>query len=345
MALPPYDVFDVSYPVAMFVFETIDKPEIFYHPLQGETALPSWISDRLIGSGEGDKRKLYAVVDAAKSVNLPELLEASGLPHTCLFDGQSAEELANVCPWLVELDAVNTFTRALLSYDAQYKDAWCLWGRGCAMFVLSTAPLKDIRKHFRKFLKLQRSDGSWLYFRFWEGSVLPYFLNALPADDQRRYQGLFCGIGTTQFDQLIFCEPGLEQAFIVSGPPMRGDENDVQPGRLVISDTDMQYFASAMQQGFLLKLQRDMHERHAAQDKMNAGEFKNFFGRAVERARALGLDTEKDIAACVSTSFTYGMTIWDKLEIKETLESEALQKSGMCMQAVLYDLSRNEVAQ
>ncbi|WP_208352344.1 DUF4123 domain-containing protein [Pseudaestuariivita rosea] len=215
----------------MFVFETIDQPELFDHPFSDEEALPSWILDRLTDTDSGETRRLYAVVDAAKTVNLPELLQASGLPHTCLFDGKSAEELANVCPWLVELDRTTTFSRALFSSDPEGKDSWCHWDKGCAMFVLSSAALKDIRKHFRKFLKVERSNGSWLYFRFWEDSVLPYFLNALPANDQRRYQGLFCGIGTTRLDQVIFCQPLLEQALVVSGAPRGSLWHDRPPER------------------------------------------------------------------------------------------------------------------
>lgn len=43
----------------------------------------------------------YAVLDAAKIPNLPELLAASQLPHRCLLQGQAFENLANVAPWLV----------------------------------------------------------------------------------------------------------------------------------------------------------------------------------------------------------------------------------------------------
>src|SRR5690606_8622183 len=42
----------------------------------------------------------YAILDAAKVVNLPELLGSSGLEHQCLFKGKSYDELKNVAPWI-----------------------------------------------------------------------------------------------------------------------------------------------------------------------------------------------------------------------------------------------------
>ena len=45
----------------------------------------------------------YAILDAAKLTNLPELLERSGLEHRCLFKDDAYDELKNVAPWIVRL--------------------------------------------------------------------------------------------------------------------------------------------------------------------------------------------------------------------------------------------------
>ena len=109
--------------------------------------------------------KAFAVLDAARVMHLPKLLQGSGLTHRCLFKGQAYEDLKNAGPWLVELKPENTFTRNLFtSSDAP----WHLWRSEPGIFIRSAVSFDDLYKHLRKFTMITDESGAAYYFRFWE---------------------------------------------------------------------------------------------------------------------------------------------------------------------------------
>ncbi len=111
----------------------------------------------------------FAILDAAKTVNLPELLEDSRLEHRCLFKGAAFETLKNVAPWLVRLDEDNKLTRSLFT---QSDACWHLWGRFSGMFIRTSSGFDDVWRHFRKFTQMRDEKGQVLYLRFWDRAVL-----------------------------------------------------------------------------------------------------------------------------------------------------------------------------
>lgn len=116
----------------------------------------------------GDGMSTYAILDAAKVPNLPEMLETSGLMHRCLFTGAAREDFGRAAPWIVRLEAGAPLTRCLFSRS----DApWHLWDAAPGIFVLSDGDLDAVSAHFRKFTRVQDADGAWFFFRFWEPSI------------------------------------------------------------------------------------------------------------------------------------------------------------------------------
>ncbi|AGT07259.1 DUF4123 domain-containing protein [Paracoccus aminophilus] len=113
---------------------------------------------------EGTPRA-YAILDAAKLVNLSETLETSGLPHRCLFKGAAQETWGHVAPWLVALDQENRLTRRLFT---QGEGPVGLWDLAPALYFTSTLGLHELWRHFRKFTRIEDEAGKWIYFRFWE---------------------------------------------------------------------------------------------------------------------------------------------------------------------------------
>lgn len=106
-----------------------------------------------------------AILDAAKVVNLPDLLEDSGLEHRCLFKGDAYDEMKDVAPWLVRLEEGNGFTRNLFTLS----DApWHLWSTEPGIYVRSRHDFDSLWRHFRKFTRVQDEAGKWFYFRFWD---------------------------------------------------------------------------------------------------------------------------------------------------------------------------------
>lgn len=148
------------------VFPKKTVPDALYEALFGQPAP----TEAEISAAGGDTNavpplRTYAVLDAAKITNLPELLERSGLEHLCLFKGKAFEELKNVAPWIVALEPENNFTRLLFTDgDSEHY----LWRVGTDLYIRSEVDLTTIAHHLRKFTRVQKEDGKFLYLRFFE---------------------------------------------------------------------------------------------------------------------------------------------------------------------------------
>lgn len=127
-----------------------------------------------IAKADGDVTKVpplhsYAILDAAKVTNLPEMLEVSALEHRCFFKGKAYEELRDVAPWIVRLEEGNDFTRHLFTKgDAP----WQIWDNDPGIYVRSRMSLDGLWHYFRKFTRVQDENGKWFYFRFYDPSCI-----------------------------------------------------------------------------------------------------------------------------------------------------------------------------
>lgn len=126
----------------------------------------------------------YAILDAAKVVNLPELLEDSALEHRCLFKGEAYDELKDAAPWLVRLEDGNGFTGNLFTRSEAY---WHLWDDEAGIYVRSRRSLDELWRHLRKFTRVQDEAGKWYYFRFWEPRWSWKVIRDMSAADAERF--------------------------------------------------------------------------------------------------------------------------------------------------------------
>lgn len=160
-------------------------PELLYDALFGWDA--SYCSRREaadIGSRSATAFFTYAVLDAAKVVNLPELLEKSGLPNRCLFKGAAYDALKGSAPWIVQLEETEAFTRNLFTRSDA---AWHLWDDEPGIYLRSRGSLDDMWRHFRKFIRVQDEAGKWYYFRFWEPRWARIMLREMDATAADRF--------------------------------------------------------------------------------------------------------------------------------------------------------------
>ncbi|MEP3917119.1 DUF4123 domain-containing protein [Ascidiaceihabitans sp.] len=109
----------------------------------------------------------FAILDAAKITNLPQMLEGSRLPHQCLFQGKALEDLGDAAPWIVALEDNNRFVRGLFT---QSSAPWDVWDTDGGVILRSYEDLNSLRTHFRKFTKVRDETDTWMFFRFWEPS-------------------------------------------------------------------------------------------------------------------------------------------------------------------------------
>jgi hypothetical protein len=123
---------------------------------------------------------LYAVLDAARTPRILELLALAGEEYGILYDGPSAIHLAAVAPYLVRLPEKSRLLRRLLREG---------WGQAWGVYVVANTPFEDLRKHLRHFLIVQGEDGEGFYFRFYDPRVLRAFLPACTAEERTRFFG------------------------------------------------------------------------------------------------------------------------------------------------------------
>lgn len=164
------------------VAEPKTVPNVLYEALFGQSE-----RDAAEICAEGDASATpslgtFAILDAAKVPNLPEMLLASGLEHACLFKGAAAEELQGVAPWIVKLEDRNGFVRHLFTGgDAP----WAIWDRSASIYIRSRDGLEDVRAHLRKFTKIRDEADSWFYLRIYDPRIMRAFLQRAPAFSHR----------------------------------------------------------------------------------------------------------------------------------------------------------------
>jgi hypothetical protein len=129
---------------------------------------PDKIIDYLWRSTEGRPLpQVYAILDAARREAVYKELVGSQSEYCCLYRGSKARELADVAPYLVNLQKEASFTRWLIGHG---------WGDSWGIFLESSASLREVRQHFRKFLMVHDEEGKPLYFRYYDPRVLRVYL-------------------------------------------------------------------------------------------------------------------------------------------------------------------------
>lgn len=123
---------------------------------------------------------MFALVDAARDdLVLPTVL-ASGLLHRSLYEGWQGEGLSDVAPYLVEVPADAPFLDTLLERG---------WGDSWGTFLFSTEDFFSLRRHLRRFLKVQSEDGKKLFFRYYDPRVLRSYLPTCTPDELAHFMG------------------------------------------------------------------------------------------------------------------------------------------------------------
>ncbi len=134
--------------------------------------------------GLEQNQKTFAIIDAARLTNFVETVQASDLEYACLFEGNAQADMADVAPWLVQLQPNARFTRRLLDDPAT---PWSMWGRDAAIFVRSTADFTELQRHFRKFIRIRDMQNQWMFLRFWDPNVLLDLAACLKPDNVRKF--------------------------------------------------------------------------------------------------------------------------------------------------------------
>jgi hypothetical protein len=133
--------------------------------------------------GEEDA-EACAVLDGASVPELLGRLDELQPEHECLYMGELKPDLAEVAPYLVRLEQGSEFS------------AWVVeqgWGNHWGIFALSQASLRELRRHFRTFLKVYDPNGKPLLFRYYDPRVMRVYLPTCNAEELKAIFGPVAG--------------------------------------------------------------------------------------------------------------------------------------------------------
>lgn len=120
----------------------------------------------ILSSGNA-AQQLYAILDGARDENIFSRLVVADIDSACLLRGDQAIDLAEVAPYLLRLQQEKPFTSWILEN---------YWGKSWGIVLESPATLRDLKRHFRKFLVVYTEEGNPLYFRYYDPRVLRVYL-------------------------------------------------------------------------------------------------------------------------------------------------------------------------
>jgi hypothetical protein len=123
---------------------------------------------------------VFAVLDAASIPNLLGMIDGHKPKTERLFPGELEPGMAEVIPYLVQLDPQSEFT-SLISEKG--------WGNHWGIYAVSEANIKAMRLHFRSILKVYDPDNRLLYFRYYDPRVLRAYLPTCNAGELKTVFG------------------------------------------------------------------------------------------------------------------------------------------------------------
>lgn len=129
---------------------------------------------------------LYAIVDACGAPAVPPKMQELGETETLsLFKGTPKEDYWAVAPYLLR---VSIGTLCWLQEN--------LWNDPWGIFLFSKASFEELHQHFRALLVVQKPDGQYWLFRYYDPRVLETFLGTCASEETERILGpaRACGI-------------------------------------------------------------------------------------------------------------------------------------------------------
>jgi hypothetical protein len=123
----------------------------------------------------------YVILDGAAIPDLLDMIEELQPLHACLFRGVEDPELAETAPYLVRLEADDSFTEWVIAEGL---------GKHWGIFAVAPeeTPFVALRKHFRDMVRVRLPNGETSIFRYYDPRVYNIFL---PTCNQEQLREVF----------------------------------------------------------------------------------------------------------------------------------------------------------
>lgn len=136
--------------------------------------------ERLLCLLRGDFQPLFAILDAARDINVLALLVRHKEEFQSLYEGPEGAKLGQVAPYLVRLKKDSALVEALVREG---------WGQSWGVYLTCTTEFPDVRRHLRHFLEVKLPDGNQVYFRFYDPRVLRTYLPTCTPEETNQFFG------------------------------------------------------------------------------------------------------------------------------------------------------------
>lgn len=135
------------------------------------------VADKLFAN---ERMNVFAILDGAAIPKLLDELYELQSEFVCLYRGELEPDIAQVAPYLVQLDEEPHFTEWLLEEG---------WGKNWGIFAQSDASLRTMRRHLRSFLTVYDDEGKPMLFRYYDPRVLRVYLPTCNAEELKTVFG------------------------------------------------------------------------------------------------------------------------------------------------------------
>lgn len=134
--------------------------------------------------------RTYIILDATKLGSGASEIECCDMPFQSLFIGKAARDLADIAPYIVQLDPRKRFTRRLFRYDPRLPakmTSMHLWHREPGIYIRTRLTMDEIRRRFRRFTRVRDDSGAWFVLRFYDPNVLLDMAEHLEEANRQRF--------------------------------------------------------------------------------------------------------------------------------------------------------------
>lgn len=253
----------------------------------------------------------YTILDGAACEDLLPMLEEHDPDHCCLYAGDLDDDVEEVAPYLVRLEADHPFTGWLLESIGHQP-----WG----IFCKAPSTLRELRKHFRQFLIVKGPQGQLLYFRYFDPRVLASFSAVGSPANVSRVIGpiafvVFQNCADAGFTLVIrtpdkgcfisnYNPEYLTDIQKLSSPVVleNGRSSD-----MIISREEMDAFDKIAARDFRMRANRHLSELFPYDKRVQKPEeLEAFVERGVQAAAAKGIELEYDVTRYLELSLSIG---------------------------------------
>ena len=154
--------------------------------------------------------RLYGIVDAAQDKELAfEARDRFKLPIRMLFQGEAAEYMDDVAPYLIPIEP-----------ESEYLESWAQrWGKNIGILLTSSADPLKLYRHLRGIFVVKDEEGQEYFFRYYDPRVLRTYLPTCTPTEVRAFFGPVSALlteGSTPDTMLRYSvgREGLSQASI-----------------------------------------------------------------------------------------------------------------------------------